>query len=429
MKFKPAIALSITICLLFLFIQPSVLVSADDPNPDPNGAWGEVINPDGTINYADLTDGGVVSQPGDFMPSIPLVGPIDATYHVYYTPSGNTVVMPTATTMLFMAMNPQDSSPLTNSAASLGNPSVLLAGMLTGANIGNPTAQAALAGITGLGYDDPQNFFSDVIAGNTNIWSLGPEMLPLLSSLASQSVSDRSLYTMMLLFPPGTCTSAPGGCTANQLALLTTPVPTAVVTPPPGSVSCPAPSVRVGAITAGGQKTSPNYPLVVGQDPAKTGVDLSFHASVAATIYTFYTQEPIVECKGGPNGKGEYNCGGGTGHKAVTGYRCVKHTQSYKECIASASGSIMLSDSSRKWILNVLSIHFPRAYIHRPYFNFGGSGCSWSATGKRVQIDDPGTWNISVAGHTSGTPVSAPRGFSRGGSPFQVALKEVEIVK
>ena len=104
------------------------------------------------------------------------------------------------------------------------------------------------------------------------------------------------------------------------------------------------------------------------------------------------------------------------------------HRQADPDALCSASGLISLTQDSRDWILNTLSIQYPEAYIHQPFFSFGGSGCSWSSAGN-AQIDDPGTWTISVMGRTSGTPVSGPRGFSGGGSPFDVWLKEVEIIK
>ena len=81
---------------LFLDIAPAFAQDGNPPFVDPNGAWGEVVNADGSINYANLTDGGVVTQPAEWMPSIPGVGPVDAEYHVYTTPSGNTILMPTA---------------------------------------------------------------------------------------------------------------------------------------------------------------------------------------------------------------------------------------------------------------------------------------------------------------------------------------------
>ena len=239
-----------------------------------------------------------------------------------------------------------------------------------------------------------------------------------LRSISQNDISDGSLglYTYMLMYTPGQCAGVPGGCTAQNMPPAPPPAP---ANPPP--VHCPGSSVHPGAISDGGSKTCPPYPLVVGQDPNKTGVNLSFHASVAPTIYIYYIQVPITARQCSPLT--------GLCHSVTTGYRCVQQSRSYPECIASASGSISLTSASRDWILNTLSLQYPEDYIHDPFFSFGGSGCAWSASGKGVQIDDPGTWDIAISGRTSGTPVSAPRGFSGGGSPFDVWLKEVEIIK
>ena len=144
-----------------------------------------------------------------------------------------------------------------------------------------------------------------------------------------------------------------------------TPPPTEIVTPLPPT-ACPDPSIKLGAISASASLLDPPYPLVVGQDPDKRGVDVSFSASVSPTIYTYYTQEPIEECVPGTTASGQYNCTkkGVRGHSEQTGFQCVSHTQSYSECITSASASISLSKESRNWILNELSIRYPEAYLH-----------------------------------------------------------------
>ncbi|MBI1793380.1 MAG: hypothetical protein HYR70_04225 [Chloroflexi bacterium] len=429
----------LALLLVLSLLAHAIPVSAQEGNPpvDPNGAWGEVINPNGSINYDNLTDGGVVSQPAAWMPSIPLVGPLNAEYRVYYTPSGNTIVLPTATTLFFMAANSQESG-FDAAASTLGTSGLSTAegtnvftgiaglGLFFGSLFGNgsevnislPSGQQILSG----------TFFQQVLSGQQNLYALGPGgLFNFLQSLSQASIEDSSLYTYLLLYTPGQCATVPGGCTPEQLALLATPVPTS--TPPPSA--CPAPSVKPGEISAGGQDDWPPYPLVVGQDPDKNGVNLTFNASVAPTIYTYYTQEPIEECAAGPKANGSYDCynKGVGGHKVVTGYECVQRTKTYPECIDFATGSIRLSDESRDWILNELSIRYPGAYLHRPSFSFSGSGCSWSASKKNVQVEDPGIWNISVRGRTSGTPVSAPRGFNRAGTDFKVWLKEVVIVK
>ena len=427
---KTRIQLSVMIVALVLLLSsllPPAFAQGENPPVDPNGAWAEVVNPDGSINYDNLSDGGVVDQPADWMPNIPLVGSIPAEYHVYYTPSGNSIVMPTASTLFFMAANANKSGLLT-AASTLGTSGLSTVSSDNGNVVGFASLGAffgALVGNQDIGLPTGTNaadFFNQVISGEANIWSLGPAgLMNFLTSLSSPSLADGNLYTYMLLYAPGQCASAPGGCSAEQLALITsltlTPPPTTVTaTPPP---PCPEPSIRPGAISASASQVAPPYPLVVGQDPDRRGVDLSFSASVGATIYTYYVQQPIIErvCTT------TLGC-----HNKVTGHTCERKTRSYPECIESASASISLSQNSREWILNELSIRYPEAYLHHPNFSFNGSGCVFSVSKQNVQVADPGNWNVHLSGNTSGTPVSAPRSFSRN-SVFQAWLKEVVIIK
>jgi hypothetical protein len=190
--------------------------------------------------------------------------------------------------------------------------------------------------------------------------------------------------------------------------------------------------ISVGAITTSGEKTAPGYPLVVGQDPDKRGVDVTFSASVAPTIYTYWTPVPKWTCEAGPTPGGVYNCtanNGSQGHEEQDGWQCVQQTETYNECIDFAAASITLSQSSRDWILNELSIRYPGAYVHHPSFSISGSGCSWSGSSAKLQVEDPGYWNMILRGRTSGTPVSAPRNFSEVVGTFGAWLKETAIIK
>ena len=427
--------LLITLVFLLSNVIPAAFAQDANPPVDPNSSWAEVVNPDGSINYANLTDGGIVNQPADWMPNIPLIGSIPAEYHVYYTPSGNSIVMPTASTLFFMAANAYESG-FSNAASTMGTSGLSTVNSDNGNVVGFASLGAffgALVGNQDIGLPTGTNatdFFNQVFSGQTNIWSLGPAgLMNFLSSLSLPSLADGNLYSYLLLYTPGQCATVPGGCTAEQLALLLDPTltPPPSVTPPP---PCPDPIVKLGTITASASKGAPPYPLVVGQDPNKRGVDVAFSASVAPTIYTYYTQEPIEDCVPGTTTSGQYNCTkkGVRGHREQTGYQCVSHTQSYSECIATASASISLSSESRSWILNELSIRYPEAYLHQPHFSFGGSGCAWSGSKDKVQVADPGNWNMLMSGRTSGTPISGPRSFSRN-STFEVWLKEVVIVK
>jgi len=424
-----------TLVFLMSSVIPAAFAQEENPPVDPNSSWAEVVNPDGTINYANLIDGGVVNQPADWMPNIPLIGSIPAEYHVYYTPSGNSIVMPTASTLFFMAASAYESG-LSNAASTMGTSGLSTVNSDNGNVVGLASLGAffgALVGNQDIGLPTGTNatdFFNQVFSGQTNIWSLGPAgLMNFLSSLSLPSLADGNLYSYLLLYTPGQCATVPGGCTAEQLALLLDPT----LTPPPSATPpppCPDPIVKPGAITASASKSGPPYPLVVGQDPNKRGVDVSFSASVAPTIYTYFTQEPIEDCIAGTTSSGQYNCTkkGVRGHKVQTGFQCVSHSQTYSECIETASASISLSSESRSWILNELSIRYPEAYLHQPYFSFGGSGCAWSGSKDKVQVADPGNWNMRMSGRTSGTAVSGPRSFSSSGS-FTVWLKEVVIIK
>jgi hypothetical protein len=430
----------ILLMLVFFLITflPAQQVFAQD------SAWGEVVDSNGNIMYDQMSDQGVVTQPASWMPSItlPVVGTVSvpAEYHSYVTESGNTVLMPTASTLFFMAANPQESgyqaaaSTMGTSGPGVGVDAptgIAGIGAVFGALLGNAGGSEMMTTINQAGFNGPsaaQDFFQSVVSGQTDIWSLNPAGLGnFLSSLYTPISTDHNLYTYMLLYTPGQCGSTPAGCSAAQLALTATvvptaPPPTAVATPPPPTI-CPGSSVKPGAISASASEVAPPYPLVVGQDPDKRGVDVNFSASVAPTIYTYYTPVPIY-------GEEETKCAKkpcGT-KQVITGYTCQMHTISYPECIASASASISLSKDSRDWILNELSIRYPEAYLHHPNFSFSGGGCIFSASQDHVQVADPGNWNVNLSGSTSGTPVSGARSFSRT-SVFSAWLKEVVIIK
>jgi len=111
----------ILLVLVILLALPAVPALAQSQNPpvDPNSAWGEVVDSNGNILYSNLTDLGPVQKSASWMPGIPGIGNLQASYHEYQTPSGNIVVMPTATTLFFMALNPQASG-MAQAASQLG---------------------------------------------------------------------------------------------------------------------------------------------------------------------------------------------------------------------------------------------------------------------------------------------------------------------
>jgi len=412
-------------------------VKAQDNQFPVSGAWSEVINQDGSINYDNLTDNGVVTRTESWMPTV-FGQPIQAEYHVYTTPSGNQILMPSATTLFFMASNPQTSGFL-SAASTLGTSgtggvaegSQVYTGIAAVGLLLSGNAQVEFASLDQIG----TNFFQQVLSGQTNLFSVTPNgFINFLQSLSQPSLNDSNLYTYMLLYPPDSCALSPVGCTPEQLTLLIPPTPL-TPTPPPGTptppppIECPEPRVIPGAITFTGEKIAPNYPLVVGQDPSKRGVDLRFSASVAPTVYISYELERVYGCV--------YSYGSPATNRCPANYRaqqvdwsCREVRQEFPECISSVHAAALLSQESRDWILNELSVRYPGAHLKNPNIGFpAGNSCVWNFSQTNVQIADPGTWNLSVSGVTSGTPVSAPRNFGGTVSSFQVWLKETAIVK
>ena len=80
---------------------------AQGEQPPQDGPWGEVIDENGNILYGNLTDLGEIQVDAEWMPDVPFING-QATYHRYLTPSGNIVVMPSASTLFFMALNPEE---------------------------------------------------------------------------------------------------------------------------------------------------------------------------------------------------------------------------------------------------------------------------------------------------------------------------------
>ncbi len=106
----------ILVLTLLALLIPSA-VHAQEQNP-----WGEVFDSNGNLR-SDLTDLGVTTEHPDWMSVDLPFGQslnLNADYHRYQTANGNIVVLPSASTRFFMAMNPQESG-LANSVGMMGN--------------------------------------------------------------------------------------------------------------------------------------------------------------------------------------------------------------------------------------------------------------------------------------------------------------------
>ncbi len=409
--------------LFFLSILVVIVSMLPFPVSAQDNPWSEVVDVNGNILYGKMTDLGEVQEDASWMPNIPFING-QATYHRYMTPSGNIVVMPSATTLFFMALHP-DASGINNAYSALGNGigalETMMAGYLTPADLQR------------MGYTNPDEFFQAVIDGKDSIWSFGGQnMMNFLSDLMSGSIADGNLYTMLLLYLGGDCSKIPGGC------------PT-VPTLPPSPSDCPTPFITTSPIqiTGGsgdGGKIAPPNPVVIGQDPDKRGVDVKVSVSIPPITYHYY--EKIVHhdpvCAEDPSGLGS----GCAGHpndpnwKTITHtwFECIGHTKVYPDFLNSAQVFINLTQASRNWILTDLAQAYPGASLIHPDFSFSFSGPGslngdksilWMKVIPSIQTADPGDYDTNVFVRTSGTPVSAPRQAQENLGQFTVKLVRV----
>jgi hypothetical protein len=422
--------------LILLTIVLFTPVKAQSQNPSDLGAWGEVVDENGNIRYGNLIDLGVHTDNPSWMHFDLPLGlniPLEANYHTYQTSSGNIVVLPSATTLLFMAFNP-DESGLNRASSSLGTAAGVLE-MLAGPYLN-------LEDILAAGYDSREDFFYDVSHGNPSaLWSAMPNgMLSFLSGLLNASLNDQQLYLMMLLYTPDMCNQVPGGCPPEAQL----PAP-----PPTNDHDCGTPSTSAGQITVTAHKIAPNNALVVGQDPNRVGADLVWTVRIEPTTYTWWEKKPTHAwiCHAWQSGDGTANCrtspmywyDNGILQQDLVGYTCEQHTQIYPEALRWVNTIASLSQSSREWILNGdLQIRYPGAYLHHPEFTFAGSTASgsfqgdtfvWTMSQSHVQVADPGWFSLDAAGATTGTDISDPRPFRRNGGTFPVYLEETTIIQ
>jgi hypothetical protein len=199
---------------------------------------------------------------------------------------------------------------------------------------------------------------------------------------------------------------------------------------PPSADSCPAPRVTPGAIRLSAVKIAPQYPLVIGQDESKRGVDARWEVSVAPTSYVTWRLEPEYDRVCGPLAQAWHtsNCtqdGGGPGRwrDEQVGWRCEASTSYFSEVVSSVNFGASLAQSSRDWILTGdLQRKYPGARLYNPDISFVSSAANWRVDGggvyhlvleeARIPFADPGRWQLLITGQTSGTSSQSPRNFS-----------------
>ena len=114
--FERSLLAFLALALMFGAAGP-MRVQAQDPTP-----WDQVFDENGNLR-SDIVDLGETTETPSWMSvDLPFGQSLDleANYHRYQTADGNMVILPSASTLFFMAMNPQESG-LADSAGMMSN--------------------------------------------------------------------------------------------------------------------------------------------------------------------------------------------------------------------------------------------------------------------------------------------------------------------
>jgi hypothetical protein len=427
MSHKRPIFLVLVVSLLvglLLAVFP-VTVQAQDPDP-----WNEVFDANGNFQPG-LIDLGVTSETPSWMTvDLPFDQTLNLTadYHRYQTPSGNIVVLPSASTLFFMAMHPAESG-LLDSAGMVSNgygQIIDFLGLVAGNSIDwNRLFQDHPE------YQRPEDFWNAVLSGRENAFTYFSGW-GFITNLLSMSWNDAALRTMFLLYlnGSGNCAAIPGGCSG-------------VVGPLPPPSQCPGSSVAIQQPTTLIQKTAPNYPLVVGQDPQeKRGADIQVSITVPPVLFTWY--EALYDdddvCRDVHSGE-TANCkkssrsavnDGVSDHRRVF-IGCQQHVEHLPDAVSTLRATAKLSADSKAWIVSNLGQSHYGATVHQEQFNLvpglslwsgscdGGGTCRATATITRVPFADPGTFQLELHATTKGAsflgiPITQPRTLTANGT-------------
>ena len=394
----------ISILLVFILSTPAY---AQEQDP-----WGEVFLPDGSLNPS-LIDLGETSEAVDWMKiDLPFGQSIEleADYHRYQTESGNLVVLPSATTLFFMAINPEESG-LSASYGSIGNGHatlINLLGSMVGDNLNWDKVQ-----LDHPEYTQPDQFWGAVINGEQDIWTYfsGWSFITQLINISWDDAAYRSVY-LLYLNSVQNCAGIPGQCSG-------------IVTPPIMERVCPDPTITIQEPILSIAKIAPAYPLVIGQDTQlRRGADVEISVTIPPVIFTWY--EPIYEereiCRSAGASESP-NCNTGSGSLVDDGVHdterifkeCQEHVEHLADAVTSLQANTVLDAGSQAWITGTLGQTHYEAYLHHPSFSLvpelapwirgcaGNGTCSASSLILRIPVEDPGTYVLGMDIRTSGT--------------------------
>ncbi|HPH94355.1 MAG TPA: hypothetical protein PKW33_00665 [Anaerolineaceae bacterium] len=444
------IAIALVLSQALAFTAPVHAQEGENP-------WDNVFDGDGNLLPTVVDLGEYEQDPAPaWWPQVPDWMDFVPTYHQYVTANGEVVVVPSASTLFLMTLNPEASG-LTESYGYIAyGPGAQLLNIMQATQGG----QGILERMGELGYTDPNAFADAIISGEVNIFTFAfaGDALRMLRELVRVSGEDFMFATTYLLYIQGTCANSPTGCPANLCQI----APAAcqdddgdgeVELPP----SCPQSTVTPGTVYYEAYKIEPANPLVVGQDPDRRGIDVLFHVEIGPTVYEYYIMVPVIEdvdeCYVPDGGYGgTLNCKTDDALPANNGYwrttqeivdfECEQHIQTYAEPIAGAAANAYLSQTSQAWIEGGLAAYYYGAEVYQNAYSlfptYGvlsvGCGadqvCRADGTALRVPVRDPGMYRIDVTVQTAGTPVTTGRTINGGGTEFNVFLisaREIEV--
>ena len=439
---KLLIAITLVLSQVIAF-TPSAY--AQEGTQDP---WAYVFDGDGNLLPTVVDMGEVELDPSPaWWPQIPEIFNFYPTYHQYVTANGDVVVVPSASTLFLMTLNPEASG-LVNAKGYISNGAgSLMINMMQATQSG----QNILDRMGEFGYTDPNLFADAIISGEVNIWSFGgTDILNMMRELRQVSGDDFMFATTYLLYLQGTCANSPTGCPANLCEI----APVACqdddgdgqIDPIP---SCPNATITPGSVSYSAQKLEPNNPIPVGQDPGRRGVDIAFHVEIGPTVYEYYVMIPVLEdveeCYVPDGGYGgTLNCKTDDALPANNGYwrttqeivdfECEQHILTYPEPVIGVVATALLSESSEEWITGNLASYYYGADVYQNSYSLfptyglvqvgcdANNVCTGDGSALRVPFRDPGLYRVNLSVQTGGTPVTTGRTITGTGTDFQIYL-------
>ncbi len=217
---------------------------------------------------------------------------------------------------------------------------------------------------------------------------------------------------------------------------------------PPGPPVTPVPeecpiNLRVSQQlpTIGVQKIAPAYPIVVGQDPGKRGVDVSASIQTHPAIVKFDVPKYEHECQyvgGDILDSACQNNPGWKNKKIFVG--CETKTLTYPDPIAFAVIEADLAPESIRWITTDLAAKYPGAHVYQAHWalwpgrapsqgGLSGDQTNLSVTYLQLPLADPGAYTLRIQGRTTGTPFTPPRSLSFTAPAFDVQLLESTLIR